>query len=121
LEATLTKIQQLKQEQGIDLTSEYVLGITEPPEYQCPKIDEVIKDIGSIEKEVDNAKDYLRNEEYDDVQWHLDSVNHDLYGLANEVEEIRTAIEEVRAWGQEWKNLAKRLINETDVKIEDFI
>lgn len=121
MNATQSKLDKLKSELGIGVTSENALGISIPPEFQCSNIDQVIKNIGSIEKEVDNARDYLRNEEYDDVQWHLDSANHDLYGLASEVEEIRTAIEEVRAWGQEWKDLAKRLINETDVKIEDFI
>ncbi|MFJ7950369.1 hypothetical protein ACIQZG_02455 [Lysinibacillus sp. NPDC096418] len=121
MEATLTKINQLKQERGIDVTSEYVLGIDEPPEHQCLNIDEVIKRVKGALKDCDYSRDYIKDEDLSNAESYADDVYHELYDLEDAIEKIRTEIENVRAWGQEWKDLAKKLINETDVKIEEFV
>jgi len=87
------------------MTSEEKHGITKQPAESCPLVDEAVKTIKAAELELrgweamelpdlKNATDY--------AVWRFDQ-------LHDELEKIRTANEEIRQWGQEWKDLAKSL------------
>lgn len=89
------------------LTSEQRNDISPQPEEACPMINDVISKLRDIEKRSDKPRAGWDIEDAEDALW---DVNWDVSGLEDELEKIRTRIEEVRAWGQEWKELAKSLI-----------
>lgn len=110
-----SKIDKYKKEKGAS-SSEELFNITTPPDYQCPNIDRIIESLKSINKiikyadksyDVDELRDYISDIEYEMI-------------YESDVEDIRRALEEVRYWGQEWKDLAKGLINNNDIDIEDI-
>lgn len=69
-----------------DKTSETLFGIQKQPEATCPLIDSVISDL------------------------RLQNLNTDIeHDLLAKLEKIRENTKNIRAWGQEWKMLAKKL------------
>ncbi|WEG18599.1 hypothetical protein PQ478_08955 [Alkalihalophilus pseudofirmus] len=100
-------------------TSEEMLMITPPEKHQCDKVDQIVKELINIEKvsvigrydagDIENLMDKL-----DDIQRSSD-------GLEKEVEEVRAALEMVREWGQDWKNFAKKLVNENGIDLNKYI
>lgn len=99
-------------------TSEALLGLPEPPDYQCDFITGLVKKVDGIESEIDRAHDYICDEQYDDAEHHASSALWDIRNLADEIESLRAQIEAVRAWGQEWKDLAKNMLN--DETLDNF-
>ncbi|PLR99542.1 hypothetical protein [Bacillus sp. T33-2] len=97
--------ERLKREGGVETTEE-IFDIDIPPEHQCPKIDKVIKTINEVNKQANVG----RHDEFEDLKDKLKSIEYDISGLDDDVEELREAIESVRKWGQQWKELAKKVI-----------
>ena len=86
-------------------TSESVLGLPEQPPNTCPMIDKAQKIIAKLStrikgyKKVDDVEELLS-----DVEWDID--------ISSDLEDIRTNAENIRAWGQAWKDYAKSLQQE---------
>lgn len=96
------------------MSSEDILGICNPPGYQCPIVDKAIAKIRDIHKasnmagncdEIKDIRDYLS-----DIDW-LDGDIEDL------LEQLRAACEDIRYWGQQWKDLAKGLIEKYEPEL----
>jgi hypothetical protein len=96
------KIDELKAINGY-LTSEEMFGIDSPPDYQCPKIDKIIKAIRAIEK---NAK-VGQYDEFEGLKDKLEDIDYYVYDLESQLEELRSNIDLLREWGLAWKKLAK--------------
>lgn len=102
-------------------TSEELFGIEPQKEEQCPKIDEVIKEVAAEAKNVKDVYDDLRGvPEAEDYISGLDWAAYNLRNLDGNMEGIRTNIVELRGWGQGWKDLAIKLIEERE-SIDDLI
>lgn len=84
-------------------TSETLYGITEQPSPTCPMIDEAI---ASLRKALKSLSGWKKMDEEqlkdacDYAEWHLSNAE-------GEMEQVRDHVESVRAWGQQWKDLAK--------------
>lgn len=100
-------IDKIKKLKGFEST-EVALDINEPPEYQCKNIDYIIKDVDNIEKSITRG---LGFDDYDSVYMYLEEADYSISSLSSDIEDLREVIESVRAWGNEWKDLAKNLIN----------
>ena len=98
-------------------TCEALMGISEPPAYQCDFITELVHKVVGIEKEIDRAQDYIRDEKLEDAEYHAHNALWEIKDIANEIEELRAQIEAVRKWGQEWKDLAKQMLNDEEIDI----
>ena len=89
-------------------TSEEILGLPKPPPHQCPKIDGFIERAKSIDHDLRQAEKCDEIEEMksfvSDAAWYSGDIEGNL-------EELRTAMDELRCCGNEWKDLAKQLIN----------
>lgn len=88
-------------------TSEDKLRISKQPEVMCSKIDEYIKNIDRISSDISFA---LKSEDMDEIKNLCESADWDLSGVNIQFENLRCALEEVRSWGQQWKDVAKNLI-----------
>lgn len=92
-------------------TSENILGLNEAPEYMCSRIDNVI----AIANKSENlASDIQKHDEDDIKQIHEDAndIEWEVSNIPSTMEELRTTVEELRAWGQNWKDKAKELLDE---------
>lgn len=96
-------------------TSEELFGIDEQPEQNCPKVDKGIKAWHSVQRDIEGyCKDLKRCDTVDeaenigsDIDWAIGSLD-----VVEEYEELRKQCEKIRAWGQGWKDIAKKLIEE---------
>lgn len=75
------------------------------PEQTCPKIDQVIKENESIQSGVG---------EIIEIATSIDSIVAD---INYEMEWLRTANEELRQWGNYWKNQYEELEKEDDKNV----
>lgn len=105
----------LKESYGF-VSSEKILGITEQPEQQCPRVDEAIRDYDRMYKEIKSiCKDLARidgaEEMASDIEWWNGNVD-----FVGALEDLRTQCMNIRDWGQQWKYLAKRLIDKVGVE-----
>lgn len=98
-------------------TSEELFGIASPPEHQCKNIDKIIKIVKGIQKSTDNPRKLDEDELVDLVN----DINYDLYRIDDDIEDIRKALEEVREWGQQWKNKCKEIIEHYNLDVEEII
>jgi hypothetical protein len=95
--------------------SEELFNIEMPPKYQCPKINELIKQIKTIEnlcKTNDCDSEYL-------LECLADILN-EVWSFESDLEEIRRAIDDLRDWGNSWKKEFKYLVNHTDIDLENI-
>lgn len=90
-------------------TSEKLFNISEQLEAQCPTIDGMIKDSEDVLREVAYVTKYS-DEISDNVSDVMENVKYYLSNVSDDFEKLRESIIEIRAWGQEWKNLAKYLM-----------
>lgn len=93
------------------MTSEDYVGIDQPPPWQCPNIDAAIKVAKTIDKAVEEAVRELDSDDpataretLSDAEWHSGD-------MESALEDLRKATEGVREWGNEWKVLAKNLLD----------
>lgn len=96
-------------------SSEKLLGITEQPDQQCPRVDEAIRDYDRMFREIKSiCKDLSRvdgaEEMASDIDWWNGNVD-----FVGALEDLRTQCMNIRDWGQQWKDLAKRLISKVGV------
>lgn len=87
--------------------SELLFGIPLPPKYQCPEIDKIISSLRDCEKE---ASSITKCDDIDECQSSASDIEWDLSSIQGDVERLRKEIEKLRSWGEEWKGLAKTLI-----------
>lgn len=85
-----------------NLTSEQVLGLIEPPDHNCPYLDRKKQ---KIEK-------HLARKDLDFETRAL------LKEMKHAIEDLRIRFEDLRNWGQDWKDHAKHLI---EVNGLDFV
>ena len=90
-------------------TSEEKLGIDKPLEHQCPKIDKLIKAAQGVETGI---RDALNCDDFDDMRSNVEDADWYAGDIEVGIEELRESLEAVRSWGEQWKNIAKDLINE---------
>ncbi|PAD70598.1 hypothetical protein CHH83_02005 [Bacillus sp. 7586-K] len=114
-EESITIWGKIKDEYGVGRTEE-LFGINDPVEYQCSFIDEVIKTVKSIQKDLN----YFKYDEKEELMERLDSISWDIRGLDDDINEIRSALEEVREWGNQWKDLCKRIILKHNLDISEI-
>lgn len=118
-EIVATKIEKLKNKHKFN-TSEELFDIKKPIEHQCPNFDSVVNEINSAS----SALKYERWEDEESVELALEKISDAEYylsSLVDEIEKLRTAIEEVREWGTDWKSFAKRVIENNDIDLEKYI
>ena len=99
-------LDEIKQVCGVG-KSEELFGIDAPPAHQCQVIDRLIKVSQDCEK---NAASIGRSDDVQEAQSTARDIEWDISGLASDLEKVRKELENVRAWGQAWKDLAKRII-----------
>ena len=110
------KIKELKEKLEVN-TSEKLFGIDEQPELNCPKVDAGIKIWYNVKRDIEGyCKDlnicYTVEEAKDiggTINWAVGSLD-----VEEEYEELRKQCERIRAWGQGWKDLAKKLIEQQE-------
>ena len=106
----MNKLEILKQNLSAE-TTEQLLDISAQPEEQCPFINKIIDAINSGRKEIESlAKDLSRIEGAESIASDIDWQSSYYLDLNKELEQIRKQIIAIRAWGQEWKDLSKKLL-----------
>lgn len=90
-----------------NLTSEEKLGILEPPDYQCKHIDDMIE---RAKQGLMFTRDAVFAVDPQTIIQANKEAHIQFFEFPDELEEMRTVIEEVRLWGNGWKKLAKELI-----------
>jgi len=113
-----TKIEQHKY--LLHQTSENLFQIVESVGYQCPNFDKASQKIENIYKLTQFSR-YDDDDDVDELKSRLSDIEYESSGFADEIEDLREAIVQVRQWGQEWKEFAKRLIEENDIDLEKYI
>lgn len=108
---------ELKKEYRVKTTEE-LFQISSQPEEQCPKIDSLTYTAQNI---LDYARDSERYVNCDIAVDKLEGIYHSAYSLEDELEELRGRISDIRAWGDDWKNLAKHIITKYEIDIEELI
>lgn len=99
-------IEKLKCETGKS-TSEELFNIMKQEDNQCPYIDTVLT---MVEWANGHIEDGFKSHTYEDVLEYLKSCKYELSDIPCELEKIRESIINIRAWGEEWKNMAKYLL-----------
>ena len=89
-------------------TSEEKLWLDKPLEHQCPKIDKLVKAAKEVEAGIRHA---LKCDDIDDMRSNVENADWYAGDIEGGFEELRESIEAVRSWGEQWKELAKDLIN----------
>lgn len=115
-EGEIMNIEQAKEKVNVR-TSEQLFGIPTPPEHQCKNIDKVIKTIKAIHKSTDNP----RKMDEDELIELVNDIHYDLHGIDDDIEAIRSALEDVREWGQQWKNKCKEIIDRYELDVEEIV
>ena len=106
----MKKLELLKQKLSVE-TTERLLDISEQPHEQCPFIDKIINAINSGRKEIERlAKDLSQIEGAESIASDIDWQSSYYLDLNKELEDIRKQIIAIRAWGQEWKDLSKSIL-----------
>ncbi|HBY67293.1 MAG TPA: hypothetical protein DEG69_05720 [Flavobacteriaceae bacterium] len=72
------------------------------PEHTCPKIDQIIKENESIQSDTDKIIEIATS---------IDSI---VANNNSEIEDLRAANEELREWGNYWKNKYEELEKEVE-------
>jgi len=101
------------------MNSERLHRVVPQPESKCPLIDKML---GKVEKGMRCLKNALEADTLDSA---IDDITNgtwyfeDLSGACGDLEDARKACEELRAWGQEWKDKAKEYYDEVQ-RLEEF-
>lgn len=96
------RIEEVKKKTGF--TTEAIFGIRKPPEYMCPTIDKIIKESKSYIDDVDDEDEKERA-----------YYKHVFKGyLEDELNNLRYEIDELREWGESWKERYKTLYDKLD-------
>ena len=93
-------------------TSEERHGITAQPPPGCPLIEDAISAMDKVLRKTHNyekCKDEADIGELHAILWEVEYTVSDYCGRGNKLDAIRQRLEEVRAWGEEWKQYALEL------------
>ena len=95
-----------------DQTSEEIHKISKQPEPTCPLIDKVISiadkalfELKGFEKDQRNEDSEALANRCDYAEWHINDID-------DAAERVRSHVESIRNWGEEWKQFALKLIEE---------
>lgn len=95
------------------MNSEARLGVCKQPEPTCTEIDRAIKKVRNALSCLKSATKLAGYEpDTKDICDEIESAAWDVEDLEDAFEYCRSQAEEIRAWGQEWKDVAKALIEE---------
>jgi len=78
------------------------------PKHTCPEIDKGLEHA----KQIESSLTYILKQ--DDVKWHVENIEYYLGYLVDTLEYCRNQCEDLRSWGQHWKEQAEELENELD-------
>ncbi len=99
-------------------TTELLFDISPQTENQCPNIDSVLGNVKYAYKAGERGKDC---EDIEDLKAYCEEVYDELYSVDSDMEDLRSAIVDIRAWGDSWKTLCKDLIYEFLKNDKEFI
>lgn len=108
------KINSLKETLDVE-TSEELFAIPKQPDQQCPLINDIISDLNTEAANVKSVWQGLKDVE--EAQYYisdLDWAEFNIRNLDSKMEEVRTNIENIRSWGEEWKSLAMELLQDKE-------
>jgi len=112
----LSKLDDIKMKLGVSL-SEELFDFDKPPDYQCPNIDGILRNISYAQRELTTAK---HQDDIETIIEYIEKAENDLYNLDYDLEDLRHAIINIRGWGESWKKLAKSLLEDRDDLVEYF-
>ena len=100
----------LSEAASLDETSEELYDIRSQAPDTCPLIDAIQREAKNIRKKMYNYEK-MDESELKDILWHVDNFLYDNIcgGSQCAIERVRDNVSNVRAWGQEWKDYAKRV------------
>jgi len=101
------KVYELKKETGFKST-EAMFDREEQTEPQCPRVDNIIRQCESAMKSLQWV---LKNMESEDAAAEVDSALWDI-DLKADMNTIRENIIAIRSWGESWKDLAIRIMDD---------
>lgn len=99
------------------MSSEERYGITEPADYQCGSIDDMIA--LSLEATMFCKQAVVAFDPQTIVQANKE-VLHRIKDFEEQLEEFRAAIEQTRLWGGDWKKMAKQLKEKYEPVVLEF-
>jgi hypothetical protein len=99
-----------RQSPSIDEASEELYDIRKQPQDTCPLIDNIQSEAKQLFKKMYNYEK-MDIEDLHDILWRVDNFLHDnlIGGSQCAIERVRENVSEIRAWGGEWKEYAKRV------------
>jgi len=112
----LSKLDDIKLKLGVSI-SEELFDFDKPPDYQCPNIDGILRNISYAQRELSTAK---HQEDIETIIEYIEKAENDLYNLDYDLEDLREVIINIRGWGESWKKLAKSLLEDRDDLFEYF-
>lgn len=83
------------------IPTEKAFGISKEPSQTCPMIDAVISKINSCLKMSDKCSE---DDEPKNLYEIIYDMRYELSKIESEMENIRSHVIDIRAWGEEWKN-----------------
>ena len=89
-------------------TSEQIFDLSRQPDDNCPFIDSLIKDINIDHNYLKRVIDDLEIEKSEKGDLYDYS---DIDNIVDGLENLRSRIEELREWGNQWKTLAKEMFD----------
>lgn len=84
------------------MTNEEAFEVREQPAPTCPMIDSLIKRSNEIMKTI---RGYNRANE-EELRLMVDDVDTSIRYFEDQLNEIRSHVEDIRSWGQDWKDVA---------------
>lgn len=89
-----------------------------------PKIPYLCGDITPIMQNIESAQEDLAAglyaDDFEKLEEKVEDAEYELHGLVDKLDTLRDDIEALRMWGHSWKELAKQLIEENDIKLENY-
>lgn len=111
------QLDKLKAEYLTPPTSETVLGLPQPEPHMCRDIDEIIYHANRIDVYADDIGSLEKDAIIERVDW----IQSRVIDLKNDAENVRSQVERLREWGQAWKELAKQLLENEKIDLEEVI
>lgn len=91
---------------------------------RAPKVPYLCGDITPIMQSIESAQEDLMKGLYVDdcdiLEEKVEDAEYELHGLVDKLDTLRDDIEALRMWGHSWKELAKQLIEDNHIKLEDY-